>query len=35
VGLWWGFVVSLGAVAMVLFARIVFLFRRGVGRTVV
>jgi MATE family multidrug resistance protein len=35
VGLWWGFVVSLSAVAMVLFARIVFLFRRGVGRTVV
>ena len=35
VGLWWGFVISLSAVAIVLFARIVFLFRRGVGRTVV
>jgi len=35
VGLWWGFVVSLSAVAVVLFARIVVVFRRGVGRTLV
>jgi MATE family multidrug resistance protein len=31
-GLWWGFVVSLAAVAIVLFFRIRFVFRRGVRR---
>jgi MATE family multidrug resistance protein len=35
VGLWWGFVVSLSAVAVVLFIRIVVVFRRGVERTLV
>jgi MATE family multidrug resistance protein len=31
-GLWWGFVISLGLVAIVLFVRIRVLFSRGVGR---
>ncbi len=31
-GLWWGFVVSLAAVAIVLFFRIRYVFRRGVQR---
>jgi MATE family multidrug resistance protein len=31
-GLWWGFVVSLAAVAIVLFFRIRYVFRRGVRR---
>lgn len=31
-GLWWGFVVSLGAVAFFLFLRIRYVFRRGVQR---
>ena len=35
VGLWWGFVVSLGAVAVVLCARILFVFRRGIRRVVI
>ena len=34
-GLWWGFVVSLGAVAMVLFLRILVVFRRELGRVVI
>jgi MATE family multidrug resistance protein len=32
VGLWWGFVVSLSAVALVLLMRIVVVFGRGVTR---
>jgi MATE family multidrug resistance protein len=34
-GLWWGFVVSLAAVAVVLFFRIRFVFNRGVRRVAV
>lgn len=34
-GLWWGFVCSLAAVAVFLFVRIRFVFRRGVGRMTV
>jgi MATE family multidrug resistance protein len=35
VGLWWGFVVSLSAVALVLFLRILVVFRREVRRVVI
>lgn len=34
-GLWWGFVISLGLVAVVLYLRIRILFSRGVARTAV
>jgi hypothetical protein len=35
VGLWWGFVASLSVVAVVLFARIVVVFKRELRRVVI